>query len=100
MDQSLAGQSRLRKGLTLHEGFSVRMEIKRLLIRWAVVILKFIIINLMLGTMADYVLFGPLQTWIHQYFGLNNDAGEYGDTEDPNGGAGRNGEGHVDAGGD
>ena len=65
MDQSLAGQSRLRKGLTLHEGLSVRMEIKRLLIRWAVMILKFIIINLMLGTMADYVPFWPLQMLVH-----------------------------------
>ena len=73
---------------------------KRLLIRWAVMILKFIIINLMLSTMADYALFGPLQMLLHQDFGLNDDAGGYGDTEDLNGGAGRDGEGDVDAGED
>ena len=69
MDQSLTGQwlcwSRLRKGLTLHERLSVRMEIKRLLIRWGVMIIKYIIINLMIGTMADYVPFWPLQMWVH-----------------------------------
>ena len=71
----------------IEEGFdTVRMEIKKLLIRWAVLTLKFIIINLMLGTLGDYVLFGPLQLWIHQYFGLNDDAGGYGDATDPNGG--------------
>ena len=99
MDQSLIGQwlcwSRLRKGLTLHERLSVRMEIKRLLIRWGVMIIKYIIINLMIGTMADYLLFVPIKMWVRQYFGLNDDAGDYGDAADPNGGVGGEGGGHV-----
>ena len=50
----------------IEEGFdTVRMEIKKLLIRWAVLTLKFITINLILGILGDYVLFGPLQVWIH-----------------------------------
>ena len=82
----------------IEEGFdTVRMEIKKLLIRWAMLTLKFITINLILGTLGDYVLFGPLQESLHQYFGLNDYDG-YGDTEDPTRVAVGDGEGDVDAG--
>ena len=53
----------------------------------------------MLGTLGDYVLFGPLQESIHQYFGIN-DYDCYGDTKDPTRVAGGDGEGEVDAGED
>ena len=76
------------------------MEIKKLLIRWAVLTPKFITINLILGTLGDYVLFGPLQLRIYQYFGLSDYNGDYEDTEDPNNGARGYGEGHVDVGED
>ena len=70
----------------IEKGFAtVRMEtpqIKKLLIRWGVLTLKFIIINLLLGTLGDFLLFDPMNEWLNQYFGFEHSDG-YGDSEDP-----------------
>ena len=64
----------------IEQGFAtVRMEtpqFKKLLT------LKFVTINLLLGTMGDFLLFGPMNEMLNEYFGVEQYDG-YGDSEDP-----------------
>ena len=68
----------------IEEGFAtVRMEtpqIKKLLIRWGILTLKFVTINLLLGSLGDFLLFGPMNEMLNKYFGVDQYDG-YGDSE-------------------
>ena len=42
--------------------------------------LMFVTINLLLGTLGDFFLFGPMNEWLNEYFGVDQTDG-YGDSE-------------------
>ena len=48
------------------------MNVKKMCVCWVILTLKFVIVNLALGAALDFILFGPLEFWLCQYFGLSD----------------------------
>ena len=47
------------------------MNVMKMCVRWLIMTMKFVVVNLALGSVLDLILFGPLESWLCGYFELS-----------------------------
>ena len=68
----------------IEQGFTTaRMEtpqFKEILIRWGILTIKFVTMNLLIVSLGDFLIFGPLHEMLNEFFDVDQNDG-YGDSE-------------------
>ena len=55
-------------------------QFKEILIRWGILTIKFVTVNLLIGSLGDFLIFGPLHEMLNEFFDVDQNDG-YGDSE-------------------
>ena len=55
-------------------------QLKKILIRWDILTIKFVTVNLLIGSLGDFLIFGPMHKMLNQFFDVDQNDG-YGDSE-------------------
>ena len=55
-------------------------QFKKILIRWGILTIKFVTMNLLIGSLGDFLIFGPMQEMLKEFFDVDLNDG-YGDSE-------------------
>ena len=74
------------------------MDLGRIIIKWTILIIKYVLVNLMLGGIADYFVFVPLESRVLQLLGYEDVAGVRGGAVVPSAGVGEEDGGQAAAG--
>ena len=55
-------------------------QFKKILIWWGILTIKFVTVNLLIGTLGDFLIFGPMHEMLNEFFDVDQNDG-YGDSE-------------------
>ena len=72
-DSVTARTENIEQGYLLLQGW-------KLLIRWGILTIKFVTVNLLIGSLDDFLIFGPLHEMLNEFFDVDQNDG-YGDSE-------------------
>ena len=50
---------------------SLNMNVKKMLLRWLIMTMKYFVVNVALGGVLNLLVFGPLESWLCGYFELS-----------------------------
>ena len=72
-DSVTARTENIEQGYLLLQGW-------KLLIRWGILTIKFVTVNLLIGSLGDFLIFGPMHEMLNEFFDVDQNDG-YGDSE-------------------
>ena len=55
-------------------------QFKKILIWWGILTVKFVTVNLLIGSLGDFLIFGPMHEMLKEFFNVDQNDG-YGDSE-------------------